>query len=115
VAIRRIETTMIDHATLVIFDRDGVLTLLPESWTTRGRNLRTSLGGRLAGIAGRPMKRRRHLVTDRAVRAHLVVVSTQLRFDPPFGRFVAQLQAHLTIETTHPLGVHQPALPPQRT
>ena len=31
---------------------------------------------RAAGIAGRPMKRRRHLVADCAVRAHLVVVST---------------------------------------
>ena len=34
-------------------------------------------------MTGRPMKRRRHLIADRAVRAHLVVVSTpSLAFSP---------------------------------
>jgi len=49
----------------------------------RGIIVGCSSGGGLAGIAGRPMKRRRHLVADCAVRAHLVVVSTpSLAFSP---------------------------------
>ena len=57
---------------------------LPPSLDRRCQDdILASSGGGLAGIAGRPMKRRRHLVADRAVRAHLVVVSTpSLAFSP---------------------------------
>src|SRR6516225_3441372 len=41
-------------------------------------------------------------------------VLAQLRLDPALGRFVAQLQAHLAIQTAHPLSTHQPALAPQQ-
>ena len=49
---------------------------LPPTLDHLGQENSASSGGRLAGFAGRPMKRRRHLVADRAVRSNLIVVST---------------------------------------
>src|SRR6516162_1511474 len=43
-----------------------------------------------------------------------LAVLPQLGLDPPLGRLVAQLQAHLTIEAINPLGVHPPAFTAQQ-
>jgi hypothetical protein len=55
---------------------DGVFEFCPNPWTACRCKILASSGGLLVGIAGRPMKRRRHLVADWAVRAHLIVLST---------------------------------------
>ena len=56
---------------------------LPPTLDQFGVENPASSGGELAGIAGRPVKHCRHLVADRAVRSHLVVVSTpSLAFSP---------------------------------
>jgi hypothetical protein len=73
-----------------------------------------SLGGPtiVKGIIEHPMKLHRRSVADRAVWAHLIVVSTpravvavgsKLGLDPPLGRLVAQLQALLAVEPAYPL------------
>src|SRR5579863_205154 len=50
-----------------------------------GWEILASSGGELAGVARCPMKRRRHVVADRAVRSDLIVVSTpSLAFSPRF-------------------------------
>src|SRR6185437_7011972 len=41
-------------------------------------------------------------------------ILAQLRLDPSLGRFVAQLQALLAIETADALGVDRPAFPPKQ-
>jgi len=47
---------------------------LPPTLDHLGWEILASSGGELAGVARRPMKRRRHFVADRAVRANGVVV-----------------------------------------
>src|SRR5438105_15406109 len=67
---------------------------LPPTLDRFGLQNRASPGDGLAGIAGHSMKHCWHLVADRAVRSHLVVVST------PSLAFSACL-----VEAEEPIGV----------
>jgi len=65
-----VEVIVVDDASA---DETPSLCACPRRWTTWPLKNAASSRDRLAGVAGRAMKRRRHFVADRAVRTHLVI------------------------------------------